>query len=86
MVAQKSPGLTHVEYVHIICQHLGKSSKTLMKGLTDVSTDVGALLGRNLSNCPCCIKGKNEECAESPKVIIRSQPYCEFQYVRTNET
>ena len=44
MVAQRSPGLTHVDYVHLICQHLGK---TLMKGLTDVSTDVGTLQGPN---------------------------------------
>ena len=55
MVAKHSPRLQHVEYVLLVCQHLGK---TLMKNLRDGSTDVGVLQGLNSLNCPCCIESK----------------------------
>ena len=55
MVAMNSPKLPYVEYLHLVCQHMGR---TLMKCLKLVASDVGDIHGINSLNCPSCIEGK----------------------------
>jgi hypothetical protein len=75
MVAENSPKLPRAEFVHLICQHLGR---TLMKCLKYVTNDVGELHGINSLNCPCCIEGKMKHSPSPGRSLTDDQHVISF--------